>query len=100
MLLASAEREQQLQRELQSKQESLQRIEMTISSAREREDQLRKQYDSVKAECESLKPIAASVEEAKQELERRTTLINQKAMELLEKENALRVREQSASGGP
>jgi predicted nucleic acid-binding Zn-ribbon protein len=94
-LAAAAGREQQLKREMQSKQESMRGIEMTISRAIEREEELRRQYDSIKAENENLKSMAASVSETKREFEARMELINRKAAELLEKEEKLKMRERN-----
>ncbi len=98
MLAAAAEREQQLRREMQSKQESVQGIEAAIASAREREEQMRGQYEAAKVEMESLRTSMGSVEQVKRELEARTKIINQKAMELLEREDKVRRREQGAPG--
>jgi predicted nucleic acid-binding Zn-ribbon protein len=94
-LAVMAAREEQLRREMQLKQDSMRNVETTISRAIEREEQLRRQYDSIKAENEDLKSSVASVEMAKKEVEGRMNLIQRKAMELLEKEENLRMREQT-----
>jgi len=94
-LATAAGREQQLKREMQSKQESMRGIEMTISRAIEREEELRRKFDSMKAENESLKSMAASVSETKREVDARMELINRKAAELLEKEDELKTRERN-----
>jgi len=94
-LAAAAAREQQVKRELQSKQESMRGIEMTISRAIEREEELRRQYDSIKAENENLRSQASSTAETKREVEARMEMINRKAAELLEKEDELRMRERN-----
>jgi len=94
-LAAAASREQQLRREMQSKQESVRGIEMTISRAIEREEELRRKFDSMKAENENLRSMAASITEAKREIDERMDLINRKAAELLEKEDELRTRERN-----
>jgi myosin heavy subunit len=94
-LATAAGREQQLRREMQSKQESMRGIEMTISRAIEREEELRRKFDSMKAENESLRNMAATVSETKREVDARMELINRKAAELLEKEDELKMRERN-----
>lgn len=94
-LATAAGREQQLKREMQSKQESMRGIEMTISRAIEREEELRRKFDSMKAENESLRNMAATVSETKREVDARMELINRKAAELLEKEDELKTRERN-----
>jgi hypothetical protein len=94
-LVVMANREQQLKREMQSKQESMRGIEMTISRAIEREEELRRKFDSMKAENENLRSMAATISETKREVDARMELINRKAAELLEKEDELKMRERN-----
>jgi len=99
-LAAAAAREQQLKREIQSKQQLMHGIETNITRAIEREEELRRQYDSMKAENENLKNMASSISETKREVDARMELINRKAAELLEKEDELKMRERNMRAMP
>ena len=95
-LAAAANKEQMLRREMQSRKETARGIEMTISKAMEREEALRRQFESIKAENESLKSMAASIEETRRQVEGKMEMINRKAMELLEREDRMKEKEQNA----
>ncbi len=99
-LAAAASKEQMLRREMLSRQETMKGIEMTISKAMEREESLRRQFESVKAENENLRGMAANLEQTKRQVEGHMEMINRKAMELLEREDRLKEKEQNARTVP